>query len=190
MVKGKASGLGVASLILGIIGIVLMFMIWFPFVSIIGFILAILAIIFGAIAFWGSNKDKFGLAGFILGIIGISLIVVVSALTYVYVSSMIGPMPSSSENAAVIVTTDNNLVRIVLVKGGDNYNIGYTSDEVRIYVGGDLIQSPVIWQVGEEILVGKIGDTWTTDATSAPEGEVTVTVTIMDTVIYDGLIDI
>jgi len=93
MVKGKASGLGVTSLILGIIAIVLMALFFIPFSSLVGFILSILAIIFGAIAFWGSNKDKFGLAGFILGIIAISLVIVVSALTYFYVSGFVSTPP-------------------------------------------------------------------------------------------------
>ena len=54
------------------------------------FIFPILAIILGAIGYFGKNKDKYGLIGFILGILLIFSSIPISATTYVYVSGMIG----------------------------------------------------------------------------------------------------
>ena len=62
----KYTSLGITAFILGIIGIAI---IWVPFISLPGIVLAILAIIFGAISYWGKLRDIFGLVGFILGLI-------------------------------------------------------------------------------------------------------------------------
>ncbi len=64
----KHSGFGIAGLVLGIISVVMSstLLLWF-----IGFILGILAIIFGAIAYWGKPRDKYGLAGFICGLVAV-----------------------------------------------------------------------------------------------------------------------
>jgi hypothetical protein len=92
MVEGEHTGLGSAALILGILGIIF---IWLPFVSLAAIFLGILAIIFGALAYWGQNRrDTYGLAGFILGLITIILVIVVvilAAIVYVYVSNLVPP---------------------------------------------------------------------------------------------------
>jgi len=89
MSNGRRTNIGMAALIIGIVGIVI---IWIPFVSFASIVLGILAIVFGALAYWGKNrKDPLGLAGFILGLITIILIiitVVIAATVYVYISGM------------------------------------------------------------------------------------------------------
>jgi uncharacterized membrane protein len=40
------------------------------------FVLGILAVVFGAMSYWGKSKDSYGLAGFILGVIAIVMNVV------------------------------------------------------------------------------------------------------------------
>jgi hypothetical protein len=65
MPQAEHTGLGIASLILGIIAIVTCVI---PV-----FILGILAVVFGALSYWGQSKDSYGLAGFILGVIAIVL---------------------------------------------------------------------------------------------------------------------
>jgi hypothetical protein len=68
MPQAEHTGLGIASLILGIIAII---------TSVIPiFILGILAVVFGAVSYWGESKDSYGLAGFILGLISVILNVV------------------------------------------------------------------------------------------------------------------
>jgi len=85
----RHTGLGTASLVLGIIGLIMSAII---FGYIIGIILGILAIIFGGMAYWGAAKDKFGLAGFILGLIALILAIVwivVAALVWSAATSLI-----------------------------------------------------------------------------------------------------
>lgn len=69
-------GLGISSLVLGIIGVA---SIWTPFLAI---ILSSLAIIFGGVSKHRNCKNKNALAGLILGIIGfvISLVIIIVAI--------------------------------------------------------------------------------------------------------------
>ncbi len=106
--KGHTT-IGNASLILGILAIVcivgvlaLVFsgfgdpaiMIIVSIFSILCFILPIIAIALGAIAYFGKSKDTYGLIGFILGIcLIIAAPIGIAATTYVYVSGMMGPGP-------------------------------------------------------------------------------------------------
>jgi len=73
MPQGKHTGFGIASLVLGIVAIITFL---FPI-----FALGILATVFGAVSYWGKDKDSFGLAGFILGLISI----IVNVILWVFV---------------------------------------------------------------------------------------------------------
>ena len=87
---GKHSGLGTASLILGIIGIVLTCLAFVPWLGLliwIGLILGILAVILGAISYWGHWKDKWGLTGFILGLVCIIIFVILLIIGLMIVST-------------------------------------------------------------------------------------------------------
>ena len=104
------SAIGKASLIIGLLTIIFFVLsivivvvslaLMNPFLSIFSsifsflvFIFSILSIVFGAIAFWGKDRDKYGLFAFIVGLIFIILIfisIAISATLYVYVSGMIG----------------------------------------------------------------------------------------------------
>jgi len=79
----KHTGFGWASLILGIIAVVLVILIFvlifanleymFYFIAsifgFVAFILSIIGLVFGALAYFGRHKDKIGLIGFILGVV-------------------------------------------------------------------------------------------------------------------------
>ena len=69
----KHTGFAVASLVLGIIAVVMSGTLISSFI---GFVLGILAIIFGGIAYWGTAKDKYGLAGFICGLVAIIIFII------------------------------------------------------------------------------------------------------------------
>jgi len=83
----KHSGFGTASLVLGIVSMSLIWMSlnsWlFLFVEL---PMGIIACILGPVGFWGKWKDKFGLAGFILGllvlIIGVILAFIVAPMIF------------------------------------------------------------------------------------------------------------
>jgi len=87
----KHCGFGIASLVLGIVSMSLIWITIFPGGA--GFILyllveipmSIIATIMGAVAFWGKWKDKFGLAGFILGLLVIVLGLVFSVILWMII---------------------------------------------------------------------------------------------------------
>lgn len=72
MPQEKRTGIGIASLILGVIAIITFFI---PI-----FVFGVLATIFGAVSYWGKDKDNYGLAGFILGITAVVLNVIILVL--------------------------------------------------------------------------------------------------------------
>jgi len=81
----KHSGYGIASLVLGIVS---MSLIWISFVFILYLVvelpMAIIATILGGLAYWGKWKDKYGLAGFILG-----LLVIIIGLVFAIIIPML-----------------------------------------------------------------------------------------------------
>ena len=88
MVEGVHTGMGTASLILGIIGIII---VWIPLANFAALPMGIIATILGAKSYFNKNlKDTYGLAGFILGIITtvFGALIMVSLLVYIFVSGM------------------------------------------------------------------------------------------------------
>jgi len=81
----KYTELGMISVFCGILGIVFLVLMFIPgimFLSFFVLMLGILALIFGALAYWGMKKDSLGLTGFSLGV----LVVIVWFLIYAYLS--------------------------------------------------------------------------------------------------------
>lgn len=80
----KHSGLGITALVLGIVSMCLIWLSFFTaFYFVIELPMGIIATILGAVGYWGKWKDKFGLAGFILGllVIVIGMIFVLLVMT-------------------------------------------------------------------------------------------------------------
>jgi hypothetical protein len=75
--KSESKGFGIAALVLGLVGVVLL---WLPYVNI---ICAILAIIFGILAIVKTTSKGLGIAGLVLGavviLIGVILIIIAAA---------------------------------------------------------------------------------------------------------------
>ena len=154
----KHSSLGIASLLLSIISIVLIFLVFilmflgigdtaiyiFSIFSLLLFILPLVAIILGAIAYFGKDKDIFGLAGFIIGIVIIvTSPIAMAATTYVYVSGQLSPMPESAPSIAWTVDRDANTVTITFGSSGDTYgtishpNLIFKQGNTEYYVNVD-----------------------------------------------------
>jgi len=88
--QASGAGLAKASLILGIIGLVMSCTLILAFI---GFILGLLALIFGAVSYWGMTRDRNGYYGFILGLLAMILAflipIIIALISYAWVSSMI-----------------------------------------------------------------------------------------------------
>ena len=66
---------GIVSLFLGVLGIIFSIVVPLPFVGLIGLILGFIAIYFGNRS-W-KKKNRFGLVGFILGVISVLLFILI-----------------------------------------------------------------------------------------------------------------
>jgi len=86
----KHTDIGIAALVLGIVGIVITFI---PSVSIISIPIAILAVVFGYMA--RKRGDSYGLVGLILGIIIIVFVVVSIILAIIFHVWISGWSPSA-----------------------------------------------------------------------------------------------
>ena len=105
---------------------------------------------------------------------------------------------TSVENASVMVLAENDSIKIVLVTGGDDIpSFGYSiKDSVIIKLNGtelsdDNLTGNIGWEVGESLYIG--GSTPTLydgelEVGALYPGDYIVTVTIIDTVVYDDLI--
>ena len=142
--------LGKASLILAILAIVcivgifaLIFagvgntavIIFVSIFSILCFILPILAIILGAIAYFGKAKDIYGLIGFILGIcLIIGAPIGIAATTYVYVSGMIGPPTTMVSPSVMFTKTDQSATNTLTVVAVDPVTVEW--EDIELLVDG------------------------------------------------------
>lgn len=143
--------LGKASLILAILAIVcivgifaLIFagvgntavIIFVSIFSILCFILPILAIILGAIAYFGKAKDIYGLIGFILGIcLIVGAPIGIAATTYVYVSGMIGSPPELTPTITFIYT-DQSTTNTLTVVAADPTTVTWA--DLQLLVNGTV----------------------------------------------------
>ena len=87
-------------------------------ISLLEFIFTLIAIILGAISFFGKDKDRYGLVAFIIGIVFILLMVItvaIAATTYVYVSGMLSPPGETIPN-------------IHLTRYSDELNVAFVSE--------------------------------------------------------------
>jgi len=142
------------------------------------------------------EKKKETNIALIIAVILVVLIVVtiaIAATVYVYVSGMVGgPNLSSSENASITVTTQNDLIVVTLVKSGDNYNGGYT--DFYVYVNGGVVEdlsSVGYWTIGEDISIGSLsGGGYGVGGDALSPGEYSVTVVISGTVVYAGYVTV
>jgi hypothetical protein len=125
--SSKQTSLGKASLAIGIASLfcfVLMLMILFSgstfwiiasFLALFCFVLPIVAIVLGAVAYFGKSKDKYGLIGFILGLcMIIAGPIGMAATTYMYVSHNIQQLN---------VQEFMPLVSFIKQERGDTYSI-------------------------------------------------------------------
>ena len=82
---------------------------------------------------------------------------------------------------------------MVLASGGDNYGDGYIiADDVRIFIDGIKVSKydTIVWKLGEQILLGDTDSgSWEEGETCEP-GDYEVTVSIKNTVVFDGTITV
>ena len=103
----------------------------------------------------------------------------------------VSDIPEGETAAVTAEIISSNKIRLILAKGGQNYDNGYPASNVSIFINGDEVSLSETWEVGEPILIGKKDGNFAVDGTDAlSSGTYSVTVSILDTVVYSGELDV
>ena len=149
--------------------------------------------------FFIENRDA--ISSVIGVILMVAITVAIAATTFIYFTGMLGPPDKEAENAAISVLTDNSKIKITLISGGDNLpSTGYAfSNAVTIRLNGTALAETGIavgntgWDIGESLFIGNAIpalDDLGSDVTSLGAGDYSLTVTIIETVIYDDIVTV
>jgi flagellin-like protein len=126
-------------------------------------------------------------------ILMVAITVAIAATVYVYVSGLAGSPGSDTENASVAAEGTENKIKLVLASGGDDYNDGYNIiNDVSVFIDGSKVDTytTTTWETGGQLLIGQTtAGTWNEGETCAEE-EYEVTVSIKNTVVFDGTIKV
>ena len=130
----------------------------------------------------------------VIGVILMVAITVAIVSTFYVFFGVSGSVKSADlENASVVGSATNDQIRLVLISGGEGYNDGYNiQNNVRIFVNGIKVSQydSLIWTIGTQILLGDtISGDWE-EGETCTQGSYDVTVSLKNTVVYDGTITI
>ena len=132
-------------------------------------------------------------SGVIEVILLVAITVAIVSTFYVFFGVSGSVKSADLENASVVGSATNDQIRLVLISGGEGYNDGYNiQNNVRIFVNGIKVSQydSLIWTIGTQILLGDtISGDWE-EGETCTEGSYDVTVSIKNTVVYDGTITI
>ena len=151
------------------------------------FIFPILAIILGAIGYFGKNKDKYGLIGFILGILLIFSSIPISATTYVYVSGMIGGV-SVDTTPSIACIVNNNADELIIASADSGAywsDIQIKTDKEGLSINGYPVGT--VWTVATNL--GLSGTVQVEDSMliAGTSGDVEVTMSYSPTYLLIGM---
>jgi FlaG/FlaF family flagellin (archaellin) len=126
----------------------------------------------------------------------VAITVAIAATVYVYVSGLASSPGSDTENASVAAEGTGTQIKLVLASGGDDYDNGYTvtndaSSELAVFINGTKVTTYTTtnWETGGQILLGLNGALWE-EGQTCPEDDYEVTVSIKNTVVFDGTIQV
>jgi len=130
-------------------------------------------------------------------ILMVAITVAIAATVYVYVTGIVPQTSSTTENAGVTVSESAaNMAKITLASGGQSYpSTGYVQANIAVFINGTAVGGtlPLTWSVGESIVVGTGANVTTIEIDGAnplEPGTYDCTVTILDTVVFDGTVKI
>ena len=129
-------------------------------------------------------------------ILMVAITVAIAATVYVYVSGLAGSPGSDTENASVAAEGTATQIKLVLAAGGDDYDTGYTvsagaDNEVTVFINGSKATLTAgLWETGGQLLIGYNTDHWEQGIFTCNEDDYEVTVSIKNTVVFDGTIKV
>ncbi len=151
-------------------------------------------------------EDEEAVSAVIGVILMVAITVAIAATVYVYVSGMMGSPSTEAENASVVVRTDNGRIKITLTTGGNNMpSTGYTfATSIKVRCNGTELLTTALpfasgnlyFEVGESLYIGNgagplvtISDV-STGVPLLPANDYSITITILETVIFDDSITV
>jgi len=147
------------------------------------------------------KENEQAVSAVIGAILMVAVAIAMATVVYLYLTGQISAPMSEAENAGVDVKTDSGKIKITLVKTGENVpDDGYSfSESVTIRVNGSKMDESDVsstgWTIGAPLFIGYTSPNLVLDDTSSdvgrlPAGTYSITVTILDTVIYDNQITV
>jgi hypothetical protein len=140
----------------------------------------------------------------VIGVILMVAIAVATAATvFIYTTGWSSSPGEQKENAGVAVKTLSSMIKITLTDSGNNMaSTGYTEDQIKILIDGEELDKTHIadlgWSIGESLWIGGDGtlanfpklEDDKDQLFALDPGTYSITVVIIDTVIYDNPITI
>ena len=138
-------------------------------------------------------ENKPAVSGVVEVIILVAITVAIVSAFYIFFGVSGSVKSANIENATVIGQKTKDQIRLILISGGEGYSDGYNvENDVRIFIDGVKVTQydTSIWTIGAQLLLGDtISGSWEEGETCS-EGRYEVSVSIKDTVVYDGTISI
>jgi flagellin-like protein len=146
-------------------------------------------------------NDNNAISAVIGVILMVAITVAIGAVAFIYFTGMLGGPTEEKENASIAVVQDSGRIKITLISGGDKIgNDGYSfANSVTVRLNGiELDESGFNptntgWEIGESMYIGNSNPTLDDtrgDVLSLDGAEYSITVTIIDTVIFDDSVSI
>ena len=124
-------------------------------------------------------------------ILMVAITVAIAATVYVYVTGLTSSPSSQSESASCVVTdSGSSQIKVLLTGVGDSYDDidGYTDFTVNLN-GNDVDITTLNFMTGDPLFIGGSFTTWL-EGSYCADGSYSVTVTVLDSVIFDGNVKI
>ena len=147
------------------------------------------------------KDDTEAVSAVIAVILMVAITVAIGAVAFIYFTGMLGGPAEEKENAAIAVIVDSGRIKITLLSGGDRLSSdGYSFlDAVTVRLNGTVLDesgfSPTNtgWELGESIYIGNAAPTLDdnrADVIALHGADYSITVTILDTVIFEDLVNV
>jgi len=133
-------------------------------------------------------------------ILMVAITVAIAAVAFIYFTGMLGGPADEKENASIVVVQDSGRIKITLISAGDRIaDDGYSFANVVIRLNGTVLDESGFniantgWEIGESLYIGNSNPTLDDvrgDVIALDGASYSITVTILDTVIFDDKVTV
>jgi len=138
-------------------------------------------------------EAKPAVSGVIEVILLVAITVAIVSTFYLFFGVSGSVKSADLESATIVGQATKNQIRLVLISAGGGYSDGYNvENDVRIFIDGVKVSKydTTIWTIGAQLLFGDIVSGSWEEGETCIEGNYEVTVSIRNTVVYDGTITV